>query len=183
MGFWSPAVILGDAKRHGVTLLPVDVNASDATCRASRDTLRLGLNYIKGLGVGATMIMEARGETVFQDLRDFCRRTHLPRHHVETLIMAGAMDTFGPRRTLLWQLGTLHYDEKMLSIELEAEEVDLAPLSDIEAHFWEQEATGVVVGPHILGYYRPWLAAQGIISSTSLLDCRNEMTMQTAGQM
>jgi len=28
MGFYSPAVIAGDAKRHGVAMLPVDVNAS-----------------------------------------------------------------------------------------------------------------------------------------------------------
>jgi len=30
MGFYSPAVIAGDAKRHGVAILPVDVNASQA---------------------------------------------------------------------------------------------------------------------------------------------------------
>jgi error-prone DNA polymerase len=30
MGFYSPAVIAGDAKRHGVAMLPVDVNASFA---------------------------------------------------------------------------------------------------------------------------------------------------------
>src|SRR5256886_1225481 len=30
MGFYSPAVIAGDAKRHGVAMLPVDVNASGA---------------------------------------------------------------------------------------------------------------------------------------------------------
>ncbi|HZP94791.1 MAG TPA: DNA polymerase III subunit alpha [Candidatus Limnocylindria bacterium] len=30
MGFYSPAVIAGDAKRHGVSILPVDVNASVA---------------------------------------------------------------------------------------------------------------------------------------------------------
>lgn len=183
MGFWSPGVILGDAKRHGITLLPVDINGSDATCRAGSDALRLGLNYVKGLGTGAMMIIEARGEVGFQDLRDFCRRTKLPRHHVETLILAGAMDAFGPRRTLLWQLGTLHYTEQMLPIEMEVGEIDLVPLSDIEAHFWEQEATGVAVGPHILGYYRPWLMAQGIVANMGLLDCRNGMIVQTAGQI
>lgn len=183
MGFWSPGVILGDAKRHGVRLLPVDVNQSNATCLACQGAVRLGFNYVKGLGTGAHLIIEARGEGEFQDLRDFCRRTKLPRRPIETLIIAGAMDLFGPRRTLLWQLGTLHFAEHRLPIEIEAGEVELAPLSDIEAHFWEQEATGVTVGPHILGYYRPWLAAQGMIASTALLDCRNGMTVQTAGQV
>src|SRR5207302_6075145 len=37
MGFYSPAVIAGDAKRHGVAMLPVDVNASGskALCEAA----------------------------------------------------------------------------------------------------------------------------------------------------
>jgi error-prone DNA polymerase len=37
MGFYSPAVIAGDAKRHGVAILPVDVNASGskALCEAA----------------------------------------------------------------------------------------------------------------------------------------------------
>jgi error-prone DNA polymerase len=36
MGFYSPAVIAGDAKRHGVAMLPVDVNRShvNAVCEA-----------------------------------------------------------------------------------------------------------------------------------------------------
>ena len=41
----------------------------------------------------------------------------------------------------------------------------------------------MTVGPHILEYYRPWLAAQGIVASTDILDCRNGMTVQTAGQV
>ncbi|HET7701315.1 MAG TPA: DNA polymerase III subunit alpha [Candidatus Limnocylindria bacterium] len=38
MGFYSPAVIAGDAKRHGVAMLPVDVNASavSAVCEDAR---------------------------------------------------------------------------------------------------------------------------------------------------
>ena len=38
MGFYSPAVIAGDAKRHGVAILPVDVNRSivSAACEAAR---------------------------------------------------------------------------------------------------------------------------------------------------
>jgi len=28
MGFWSPAVLVGDARRHGVRMLPVDIRRS-----------------------------------------------------------------------------------------------------------------------------------------------------------
>src|SRR5947199_8687443 len=39
MGFYSPAVIAGDAKRHGVAILPVDVNRSSAkaVCESSAE--------------------------------------------------------------------------------------------------------------------------------------------------
>jgi error-prone DNA polymerase len=40
MGFYSPAVIAGDAKRHGVAILPVDVNASFA--KAVVESSKLG---------------------------------------------------------------------------------------------------------------------------------------------
>src|SRR5206468_8138657 len=40
MGFYSPAVIAGDAKRHAVAMLPVDVNRSavNAVCEESQRT-------------------------------------------------------------------------------------------------------------------------------------------------
>src|SRR5436309_8856383 len=39
MGFYSPAVIAGDAKRHGVAMLPVDVNLShvNAVCEEASE--------------------------------------------------------------------------------------------------------------------------------------------------
>src|SRR3989441_849164 len=42
MGFYSPAVIAGDAKRHGVAILPVDVNASfaKAVCEQRSEAAR-----------------------------------------------------------------------------------------------------------------------------------------------
>ena len=66
MGFYSPATIVEDAQRHGVEVLPVDVQRSDWDCtleprrrhgrlgqraaRRSRFAVRMGLRYVKGLG-------------------------------------------------------------------------------------------------------------------------------------
>jgi error-prone DNA polymerase len=33
MGFWDPSVIVGDARRNGVRVLPVDLAQSALTCR------------------------------------------------------------------------------------------------------------------------------------------------------
>jgi error-prone DNA polymerase len=51
MGFWSPAVLVHDAQRHGVTVLPVDIHASEACCTvADEAAIRLGLQLVKGIG-------------------------------------------------------------------------------------------------------------------------------------
>ena len=49
MGFYSPAVLVKDAQRHGLRVLPVDVNISEYDCTIDLPALRLGLRYIRGL--------------------------------------------------------------------------------------------------------------------------------------
>src|SRR5256884_1243050 len=55
MGFYSPAVLVKDAQRHGLRVLPVDVNVSewDCTIEGQVHALRLGLRYIRGLRADA----------------------------------------------------------------------------------------------------------------------------------
>jgi error-prone DNA polymerase len=52
MGFYSPAVLTGDARRHGIAVLPPDVNRSGARCTVEGEAVRLGFNYVEGLGAG-----------------------------------------------------------------------------------------------------------------------------------
>jgi len=55
------------------------------------------------------VVLAAREGGPFADLADFCRRTRLSRGLVQNAIRAGACAPFGPRRTLLWELGRLDY--------------------------------------------------------------------------
>jgi len=50
MGFYSPAILIKDAQRHGLRVLPVDVAISDWPCTVENRNLRLGLRYARGLG-------------------------------------------------------------------------------------------------------------------------------------
>jgi error-prone DNA polymerase len=106
MGFWPPSVLVGDAKRHGVLVLPVDIACSASRCTLEAGGIRLGLNYITGFGTDRLAQLEAaRQAGPFANLADLCRRTRLPRLLIERLIQAGALDRWGiPRRTLLWEL-------------------------------------------------------------------------------
>ncbi len=50
MGFYPPATLVRDAQRHGVEVLPVDVNLSGARCAVEWSAVRIGLNYISSIG-------------------------------------------------------------------------------------------------------------------------------------
>jgi error-prone DNA polymerase len=127
MGFYSPEVVANDAKRHGIRILPVDVNRSHAKCTVERTAIshpptpntqhptpdsvldiRLGFSYVHALGETALeRLEEQRKLDPYRSLADFLQRTRLSREAVENLIAVGAMDCFSrPRREMLWEVGT-----------------------------------------------------------------------------
>ncbi len=126
MGFYSPEVIVNQARHEGIRVLPVDINLSRGRCTMEGGRIRLGFRYVKAVGEKAWQ-RSKRSEGGLPDatptagssaavrrmplqssLEDFYTRTRLDREAVENLIMVGAFDFLGvPRRQLLWQLGTL----------------------------------------------------------------------------
>lgn len=120
MGFYAPSVLLGDARRHGVTVLPPDIHrsaweyrleplpegrveAAGAACASERAAcadrtptplaLRPGLATVRGLGPEAwERIRQAREAAPFQDLVDLQRRTGLSREVLANLVRSGALD-------------------------------------------------------------------------------------------
>ena len=72
MGFYIPEVIVGDARRHGVEVLPVDAAESLWECSPEGGGLRLGFRYVKSLGAdGAEAIVDERKKGAFTSFRDF----------------------------------------------------------------------------------------------------------------
>ena len=106
MGFYPCDTLIEDAKRHGVTVLPRHVNASQVRSHLSDvKTVQLGFNMIKSCGGDmAKAIINARTGAQFASLRDLLQRSQIKRQAIENLIQAGACDSFGlDRRELLWQ--------------------------------------------------------------------------------
>jgi error-prone DNA polymerase len=114
MGFYSPATIVEDAKRHDVTVRSVDVLHSRSDCTLEPEeqgslhgyALRMGLRYVKGLGAAQrARVEDARRAAPFDDLVDFVDRTGLDERALRALAEAGAFEGFGlDRRTALWQV-------------------------------------------------------------------------------
>jgi DNA polymerase-3 subunit alpha len=99
--------ILGECRLRGIPVRPPDVSTSAAQFTVVGDQILFGLAGIKGVGQGAVeAIIEARRESPFEDLYDFCQRTasgKVNKRVVESLIKCGALDGCGgaPRERLL----------------------------------------------------------------------------------
>ncbi|MEE4274669.1 MAG: DNA polymerase III subunit alpha, partial [Thermoleophilia bacterium] len=101
MGFYSPRVVLNDARRWGLEVRPLDVNLSGEwfEVEAGGRALRVGLAYVKEMSAAARRaIVEGRGEGSYASLPDFIARTRVSREIAENLVRAGAFDTLGVRR-------------------------------------------------------------------------------------
>lgn len=168
MGFYSIEVLAGDARRHGVNLLPPHVDRSEWNYTLEREpgrkriSLRAGLRAVAHLGEqGYQRIADARmsptGQAAppFDDLEDLCRRTRLPRDTVTALIRAGALDHFAPRRQLLWQLGEIEYHvDDDLQYPASVTPVELPELPPLEQTLWEYELLGLSPDGQIMSHYR-----------------------------
>src|SRR5579864_2169949 len=119
MGFYSTEVLINDAKRHGVIVKPVEVNASEFWSYVDAEgALRLGFHVIRELGEAQrTQLQAALAQGSFADIVDFAKRTQLAREALENCAVAGAFSLwFGSRREAMWALRGL--DEREARGEL-----------------------------------------------------------------
>jgi error-prone DNA polymerase len=183
MGFWPPSVIVGDARRHSIPILSVDIARSATRCSLEGHGISLGLDYVAGFGANRlAQLEEVRRAGPFANLADLCRRTRLPRLLIERLIQAGTLDGWGiPRRKLLWELGTLRYDEDELDLPIPHAEVQLPPESRAEAFAGEIDTLGLSPNEHVMTFYRAWLDTAGMYNSATLEDCDDGQRVRVAG--
>jgi error-prone DNA polymerase len=169
MGFYSTEVLVNDARRHGVKVRPIQVNASEYWSHVEPDgPLRLGFHLVRGLGEAQRKRLEdaiTRGP--FRDLLDFAQRTRLEREAIENLAVAGA---FAPwhrsRREAMWALRGL--DEREARGELGSlMDVNEPPaafkaLSARKRAAFDLWSTGVTPSGQVMEHFRELLAAQNV---------------------
>src|SRR5579864_8483889 len=106
MGFYHPATLVKDAQRHGLHFRPVDVQQSSLKCTIEDDTVRLGLNYVRGVRKEtAEAIVSARCVRPFSSINDVVRRVRgLRKDELRLLAEVGALNSMGGnRRDALWE--------------------------------------------------------------------------------
>jgi len=107
MGFYTPATIVKDARRHGVKVKPVCVAQSEWNCTIiAEDTIRLGFCVVSGLQrEHAEDFLRERNERPFTSLEDFRKRAVLTKEELRRLANLGALNCFAEhRRAAMWKV-------------------------------------------------------------------------------
>jgi error-prone DNA polymerase len=111
MGFYAPAQLVFDARRHGVSFRPVDVQHSDWDCTLERNPegrpeVRLGLRLVGGLpeAQGQAIEQQRHANGLFNSVDELAHRTQLPKRSIALLAQAAALDSIaGHRRQAHWR--------------------------------------------------------------------------------
>jgi error-prone DNA polymerase len=192
MGFYAPHSLINDARRHGVVVRGVDVNASDALAtlegfagfagaEGSPPEIRLGLAAVRNLGTPAAERIAAGRP--YRDLEDFATRTHLPAAALEALATAGAFGCFGlSRRAALWAAGaaaTLREGQLpgtatgMAAPPLPA----MTPAEETLADLWATSTYGT----HPVAHIRAALTTRQVLPAAALKSARADSYVAVAG--
>ena len=184
MGFYTPEVVVRDAKRHGITLLPVDICQSMDRCIAEGKKVRLGLRYVKGLGEKAiAQIVAGQRATPFTSFEDFYYRVRIDANALENLIMIGSFDAFGlSRRETLWQLGLLEKTgPNQLPLEYAKAKVCLPKMNQREEMRFDYEILGLSTTYHPLQALEQESSRKGILKSSELAKLPEDAWVRCAG--
>ncbi len=192
MGFYSPAILIKDAQRHGLRVLPVDVEKSEWNCKvenAETPCLRLGLRYAKGLREEAgRAIVQARPFTSVDDLA--LRVPELRKDEMTRLAEIGALNALGDsskthRRDALWQAQRAILPVGPLLEKLE-EKGEVSPLKSMttEERLWaDYRGTGMTIGRHPMAWRRDEMNALGVQRAIDLAAVPDGRIVRIAGSV
>jgi error-prone DNA polymerase len=191
MGFYMPATIVEDAKRHYVVVRSIDIQASEWDCTleaaaqsAGGFAVRMGLRYVKGLGEREwESIASARCLAPFTSLQDFARRTGLDEGSLSALAESGAFDGLQiERRTALWDVRRLARTQKeSLTLPQRERKPSFTPLTDFEEVGWDYRRTSHSARRHPLEPMRASLVRHGLPDARAVAAMQNGVKVRYAG--
>lgn len=187
MGFYHPAVLVKDAQRHGLRVLPVDIARSSYKCSLEDLQLRLGLNYVRGLNAQtAAHIVAEREREPFFDIDDLARRIpELCKDEWTVLAEIGALNTLQAkhRRDALWQAARAGRPVGPLleGVSETAPDSPLPPMTPEQRLEADYRGTSLTVGRHPMAHYRAHMQTLGITPATGLTKLSSGRWVRIAG--
>jgi len=204
MGFYSPATIINDAKRHGLKVLPIDVQHSDWRCTleplkdeertkyAGPVALRLGTLSVKGLRqeIGTAIALARETNGPFESEYDLQRRVPpIRKAELTSLAHVGALNWTGEkhhRRTALWRVHRAAQSVGPLFEHIRDEEDStgsepLRMMTAEERLLADFTGTGLTVGPHPMAYHRTAMNYRQVVVASRLRDMPDGIYIRISG--
>jgi error-prone DNA polymerase len=171
MGFYAPAQLVQDARRHGVEVRPPDVCVSSWDCTLESGALRLGLRMVGGLAqAAAARIVAARAQAAIGSVEDLAQRASLDRRDLHCLAAGGALAALaGHRRQAHWAAAGVRREAGVLrEAPLRESLLLLPPPGEGEEIVADYASLGLTLGRHPLALLRPRLRALGLMPAAAL---------------
>jgi error-prone DNA polymerase len=197
-GMWPKRVIVADARRHNVAVLPVDINHSKPTHTIEQAPdgtwgVRLSLSGVRGINEGEVSRIAA-GQP-YTSLSDLWQRARPNRPTAERLVTIGALDELrGPltRRDLLLNIAELHrqyrgrpLDDGQLPLhtgdEAAGQAAGLPEMTSREALTSEVQILGIDVSQHLMDHHNQLLRELGATDAAHLRALRPGQRVLVAG--
>ena len=189
MGFYAPAQLIQDARRHGVEVRPIDVLCSDweskLECAAGGVAVaRLGLRLVKGLSsAGAQRLVAAREQRQFDSVEDLAGRAALHRGDLQCLAAAAALGALaGHRRQAYWAVAGIEVQPDLLRATVIQESLPgLSAPGEGENMIADYASTGLTLGRHPLALLRPQLARMRFINAAQMAQLASGRQLRACG--
>lgn len=211
LGFYAPAQIVRDARDHGVTVRPPDINLSDWDCTLeagasppephrrhasmagvirSTHAVRLGLREVHGLKEADGQLIAARRGGGYDSVRDVWLRTGLPASTLERLADADAFASLGlSRRDALWAVRGLgragDKDDLPLFLAAASNEIEpdmhLPPMPPGEEVVMDYRHLRMSLRAHPVSFLRGHLERLRVMPCDDLVRCRDGRRVSVAG--
>ncbi|MEU7562795.1 DNA polymerase III subunit alpha [Streptomyces eurythermus] len=192
-GMYPKRLLLADARRRGVPILPLDVNVSGAAHRIELVSeskewgLRLALCDVHGISEAEARRI-ADGQP-YSSLVDFWERARPSRPLAQRLAQVGALDAFGAnRRDLQLHLSELHRGARgggggqlPLAGGRKTAPAGLPDLTPAEKLSAELGVLSMDASRNLMDDHREFLAELGVVSARRLRTARHGETVLVAG--
>jgi error-prone DNA polymerase len=188
MGFYAPAQIVNDARRHGVRVWPADVRFStwDSQLASSDDErrgIRLGLRMLKGFKETAgERLVQARQDRAFRSVQDLVERARLDRGQIRALADGGALKGLaGHRGRARWEaLAARRQGDLLADCEVREARVTIRPPDRQDSMLDDYASTGLSLEYHPAALIRPQLG-RGLKTAREFAGIANDSRIQAVG--
>ncbi|MCD6064040.1 MAG: error-prone polymerase [Flavipsychrobacter sp.] len=191
MGFYQPAQIIYDAQKHGVEVLPIDINYSRWDNILEERTgkycpIRLGFRQVTGLREEDMQILIAAREQPFTSIQSI-RDAGVSQTALEKLADADAFRSLGiDRRSALWEVSALNdrptgmYEGQPMENAME-KDISLPGMSLPEHVLQDYSATSLSLRAHPVSFARDKLTMLDVRSSKDLDNYKDGDPIKVSG--